>query len=248
MWNIKMTVAYDGADFHGFQSQRGTGLLTVQDCLEQALSKLTKTAAPVTGAGRTDAGVHAMGQAVNFKTAGHIPPDRYPLALRAHLPRTIVVRDAQVQREDFHARFDARGKIYRYFFYNHRIMNPFFRRYMCHVPEVLDVEAMRQGAQYFVGTHDFRGFCAKDPGNKMKHYQRTLWRVHVRAKGPLIVLSLWGDGFLWNMVRIIGGTLLEVGQKKREAGSIPGLILAGDRSLAGKTLPPQGLFLWKVFY
>ncbi|MDR1206028.1 MAG: tRNA pseudouridine(38-40) synthase TruA [Peptococcaceae bacterium] len=248
MANIRLRVAYDGTCYHGFQSQRGTGLATVQECLEKALTALTGDEVQVTGAGRTDAGVHALGQVVNFHTGSAIPPDRYVYAARARLPRDIVVRDSRLQPEDFHARFDAKGKIYRYFFYCHRGMNPFFRHYACHVPESLDVEAMRRGAAHFLGAHDFEGFCAKDPAVPMRDYTRTVWRMQIRAKGPLLVLTVGGNGFLWNMVRIIGGTLLEVGTKKRAPDSIPELILSKKRALAGKTLPPQGLFLWQVQY
>jgi tRNA pseudouridine38-40 synthase len=248
MANIGLRVAYDGTHYHGFQSQRGTGLATVQDCLEGALSALTKSEVQVVGAGRTDAGVHALGQVVNFQTGSAIPPDRYVYAARALLPRDIVVRDSRLQPEDFHARFDAKGKIYRYFFYCRRSMNPFFRHYACHAPEPLDMEAMERGAAYFVGTHDFQGFCAKDPAVPIKDYTRTVWRIQIRRKGPLLALTVCGNGFLWNMIRIIGGTLLEVGTKKRAPDSIPELILAKQRALAGRTLPPQGLFLWKVIY
>jgi tRNA pseudouridine38-40 synthase len=248
MANIGLCVAYDGTRYHGFQSQRGSGLATVQDSLEKALTALTKAEVKLVGAGRTDAGVHALGQMVNFKTASAVPPDRYVYAARAWLPDDIVVRASMAKPEDFNARFDAKGKIYRYFFYCHRGVNPFFRNYTCHVPEPLDVEAMRQGAAHFLGTHDFEGFCAKDPSVPVRNYTRTLWRAQIRSKGPLLILTLCGDGFLWNMVRIIGGTLLEVGTKKRAPDSIPELILSKKRALAGRTLPPQGLFLWKVLY
>jgi tRNA pseudouridine38-40 synthase len=248
MLNIGLRVAYDGTGYHGFQSQRGSGLATVQDRLEDALTALTKAEVRVVGAGRTDAGVHALGQAVNFKTVASIPPDRYVYAARAWLPRDIVVRDSKLQPANFHARFDAKGKIYRYFFYCRKDMNPFFRHYACHVPELPDVEAMRRGAAHFLGTHDFEGFCAKDPAAPVRDFTRTIWRMQVRSKGPLVILTVCGNGFLWNMVRIIGGTLLEVGTKKRAPESIPELIAVKKRVLAGRTLPPQGLYLWKVLY
>jgi len=260
--NIRFTVAYDGTDFYGFQSQRRNGLPTIQETLEEALSKLTGEKIAVIGSGRTDAGVHAWGQVVNFKTRSTVPPDKYPLALRPLLPESIVIRESCEVPPDFHAQYGAVDKTYLYHFYCHRQMSPFFRRYAYHVPQPLDIEAMKQAAGYFVGVHDFRAFC--QAGTPVKSFVREIFECcllqeegspifGLKAMGqleqvPLLTLKVRGSGFLWNMVRIMAGTILYVGLGKIKAQDIPAIIGFGDRTLAGKTLPPQGLFLYKVNY
>lgn len=246
MRNIKMTVAYDGTNYHGFQVQNRTGLFTVQGELEKALFYLTGERINVYGSGRTDAGVHAWGQAVNFFTDTRIPAERLPLALNSVLPRDIVVRDAKDTDSGFHARFSAKRKTYRYTIYNDRHMNPFWRYYAYHYPAKLDFTEMEKGAALFVGTHDFRAFCAK--GTAVKDFTRTVFTCRVEKGDCLISLIVEGDGFLYNMVRIIMGTLLEIGQGKRAPDSISSLLVSGERKEAGVTLPPHGLCLLSVCY
>lgn len=246
--NIMLTIAYDGTDFSGFQSQRGSGLATIQESLEKALSRLTGQPVTVEGSGRTDAGVHAWGQVANFRTAARIPPDRWGLALRPYLPESITVRESREVPADFHARFSAKEKTYRYQFYCKRVMSPFYRRYACHVPYKVDQEAMAEAAAYFVGEHDFRGFCAA--ATPAENFVREIFRCQVvpDCGDGLLAVEITGSGFLWNMVRIIAGTLLEVGAGKRCPGEIPVLLGLGDRRKSGVTLPPQGLFLMEVNY
>ena len=248
--NICLTVAYDGTDFFGFQSQRGSGLPTIQETLENALEKLTGAPVQICGSGRTDAGVHAWGQVVNFYTASTIPPDRYPMALLPYLPDSIAIREGKAVPPGFHARFGAKNKTYHYQFYCGRVMSPFYRRFACHVPYAIDVEAMNQAASYLTGSHDFRGFCAA--ATPKENFVREIYECVVEADHPeepcLVTLKIQGNGFLWNMVRIIAGTLLEVGIGKRRPQDMPALLGLGDRRKTGKTLGPQGLFLYEVTY
>ena len=246
MRNIKLLLAYDGTNYHGFQKQNNTRLKTVQGTLEEALRVLTKEEVRVIGSGRTDAGVHAQGQVANFLSNTTIPQERFPLALNSLLPSDIVVWEAEDVPREFHARFDAVKKTYRYTIYNCRHLSPFWRHYAYHVPVPLDLEKMSAGARAFQGTHDFRGFCARDTA--VKDFVRTIYACRVENEGPLVTITVTGDGFLYNMVRIMTGTLIEVGLGKRRPGEIPDLLETKERKLAGATAPPQGLCLWSVEY
>ncbi len=246
MRNIKMTLAYDGTRYHGFQKQEGTGLATIQETLEQALETLTQEKVTVYGSGRTDAGVHALGQVINFHSETKIPVERFPLAINSVLPPDIrVLKCAEVDL-DFHARFRARKKTYCYKIYNKPHMLPFWRYYAYHVPVRLDLGKMQEGAELFLGSHDFRAFCAK--GVTSKDYVRTIYESRITHDGDIVTFQVTGDGFLWNMVRIMMGTLLEIGEGKRMTEDIPRLLTAGERKLAGRTVPPHGLYLLKVEY
>ena len=244
--NIVLVLAYDGTDFFGFQSQGEAGLPTIQETLEKAVFRLTGEKATVAGSGRTDTGVHAWGQAVHFFTKSTIPPERWALALAQYLPDSIVVRGSREASPDFHARFSAKEKTYIYQIYRSATPSPFFRRYAYHVPYTLDVSAMREAAAHLIGSHDFRSFCAA--GSKTKSFVREIGACGIEEKEPLLTLRIRGSGFLWHMVRIIAGTLLEVGSGKRRAEDIPVLLKAGDRRLSGVTLPPEGLILQSVHY
>ena len=246
MRNIKLTLAYDGTNYHGFQVQKGTGLKTIQGTLEKALSILTKEEISVIGSGRTDAGVHARGQVVNFFSNSRIPVERFPLAINSLLPASIVVREAEEVAADFHARFSAKRKTYGYTFYNDRVMNPFWRYYAYHMPVELDWTEMSKGCLLFRGKHDFKGFCAG--GTAVKDFVRTIYACSLEKEGEILKFTITGDGFLYNMVRIIGGTLLEIGQGKRAAEEITALLKKGERKSAGVTLPPHGLCLLSVDY
>lgn len=241
-----MTIAYDGTRYHGFQKQKGTGLKTIQETLEKALSTITNENILVNGSGRTDAGVHAKGQVVNFKSNTKIPQEKLPLAVNSVLPGDIVVKEAVDVSPDFHARFNAKRKTYRYNIYNDRHMSPFWRYYAYHVPIILDVEKMNLGCERFIGEHDFTGFCAKD--TSVRDYVRTIYNCNIQRSGPLLILTVEGNGFLYNMVRIITGTLLDIGKNKGKPEDITFLLHKKDRSLSGATAPPHGLYLFSVNY
>lgn len=248
MRNIKLTIAYDGTNYHGFQEQRGTGLPTVQEVLEKCLLELTGRVVRVIGASRTDAGVHARGQVVNFDATGwSIPAERIPLALNGILPEDIAVLAAEEVAPHFHARFSARAKVYRYTIYNSRIPSPFWRLYSYFVPRPLNIEAMQEAGRYLEGRHDFASFQAS--GSAVKETVRTLFQVEVEREGrELIHLLFRGDGFLYHMVRIMVGTLIEVGLGKREPREVLAILAARDRKAAGPTAPPHGLCLERVEY
>lgn len=246
MRNIKLTLAYDGTNYHGFQVQKGTGLKTIQEELEKALATLTGHSVTVYGSGRTDAGVHARGQVVNFFSESSIPVERLPLAVNSLLPRDIVVWQAEEAAEAFHARYSAKRKTYCYTIYNDRFPLPFWRLYAYHVPLPLNIEKMSEGASCFLGTHDFEAFSAK--GTAVKDFIRTIYSCRVEVDGALVKIIVEGDGFLYNMVRIMTGTLLEIGQEKREPEEIALLLAAAQRKEAGMTVPPHGLCLHSVEY
>ncbi|MGI6145175.1 MAG: tRNA pseudouridine(38-40) synthase TruA [Clostridia bacterium] len=246
MRNLKLVLAYDGTGYHGFQIQKGTGLPTIQGTLEQALSILTQEEIKVIGAGRTDAGVHAQGQVVNFYSNTTVPVERLPLALNSLLPDDIAVLKAEEVDADFHACFSAHSKTYCYTFYQAKIRDPFWRYYAYHVPVTLNIAEMQHACQEFIGEHDFSAFCAS--GSSVKDFTRTIYNCSIEKEGKIIRFTVSGNGFLYNMVRIMAGTILEVGQGKRKAEDIAGLLQSGQRKLAGMTLPPQGLSLLLVGY
>lgn len=248
MPNIKLVLAYDGTAYHGFQKQTGSGLPTIQGVLENCLATLSGNGAvTVVGAGRTDAGVHARGQVVNFTTGGWaIPTGRITAALSGILPDDIVAREAWEVPDGFHARYSAVAKIYCYTILNRRVASPFRRKYSLHVREPLDVEAMQVAAQQFTGRQDFSSF--QDVGRPVQSAIREVSKAEVRLEAPLVCLIFRADGFLYHMVRIMVGTLLEVGRGRREAASIQEILAARDRRRAGPTAPAHGLCLEEVEY
>lgn len=246
MRNIKLVFAYDGTKYHGFQIQNKTELKTIQGTLERALSILTQEEVAVIGSGRTDAGVHARGQVANFHSNTRIPAERFPMAVNSLLPPDLVVLEAVDVPEEFHARFDAKRKTYCYTIYNGRLMDPFWRYYAYHVPMALDTQEMAKACIMFQGSHDFRGFCARDTA--VNDYVRTIYDCSLKLEEKILKLTVTGNGFLYNMVRIMGGTLLDVGKGKYKAEEITTLLEARDRKLTGVTLPPQGLCLLSVEY
>ncbi len=241
---IKLTVSYEGTRYHGFQRQP-TGI-TVQESLEKAIEQLQGEPVRIVGSGRTDAGVHARGQVVHFDTEAAIPPERWGAALNSVLPDDIVVRQSEQVSSSFHARYDVKSKTYRYLIDHGRVRDVFLRNRAWHISRPLDLESMVTAATAFVGTHDFTAFCSAkaDVGNRV----RTITRVDIEKDGNRIWLTFMGNGFLYNMVRIMTGTLVEVGAGKRDVAEIPHLIEAKDRTLTGITAPPQGLYLWSVDY
>ncbi|MDD4145740.1 MAG: tRNA pseudouridine(38-40) synthase TruA [Clostridia bacterium] len=246
MRNLKLVLAYDGTKYHGFQIQKGTGLPTIQGTLQKALRLLTKEEIIVAGSGRTDAGVHARGQVVNFRTKANLPIERVPLALNVLLPPDIVVLEAEEVPLDFHASFNALRKTYCYTFYNNRIGDPFWRYYAYHVYVPLQITEMQKACALFLGEHDFKGFCSRD--TVKKDLRRTIYACEIEKTEKIVRFTTTGDGFLYNMVRIMAGTLLEIGKGKRQAEDVASLLQSGRRKLAGATLPPQGLCLLSVEY
>ncbi|MCF6097633.1 tRNA pseudouridine(38-40) synthase TruA [Thermovorax subterraneus] len=242
--NVKILLEYDGSNYHGWQRQKNA--LTIQEVVEKAVFKVTGEKVKVIGAGRTDAGVHARGQVANFHTNCRIPVERLPYAINSHLPEDIAVKGAQVVPDDFHARYSAKSKVYSYTIYNAPFPSPLMRKYSYFYPYTLDVGAMQEAAKAFVGVHDFAAFRAS--GSSVKSSVRNVIRLEVRKASNVITIEVEADGFLYNMVRIIAGTLLEVGSGKLAPEEIPFVISSRDRERAGITLPAHGLCLEKVVY
>lgn len=242
---ILLTVAYDGTNFAGWQRQENA--LAVQEVLENALAELLGREVVLRGASRTDAGVHALGQrAAFFCEEMRIPLEKLPQVLEAHLPAEISVVSAEEVAEDFNPRFHARRKTYVYKFYNAPTANPLVARYAAHVPQTLDIAAMKKAAECFIGRHDFAAFCAT--GGSAKTTVREIFSCAIEQDGHMVSLKITGGGFLYNMVRIIAGTVLYAGLGKISAGGIPDIIAAKDRKNAGKTMPAHGLTLVEVEY
>lgn len=246
MMNVKMLLQYDGSAFDGWQKQKNTER-TIQGKLEAVLSSLAGVPVVVHGAGRTDAGVHALGQVAHC----HLPTEQDPLFLRdylnRYLPERIAVLQVEKVPEQFHSRLSAKGKEYCYHIRRADATPDVFRRgFYYSSPKPVDVVRMRKALLHLVGTHDFASFCTH-PGKK-KSTVRSLWEIVVQEEGPEMVLRFRGDGFLHNMVRILTGTLLEVGWGERDPDSLVTVLQEKDRAAAGFTAPPQGLFLSQVFY
>lgn len=245
---IKLTIAYDGAQYAGWQLQKiGLG---VQQRVEEALAKLFRSAPRLHSSSRTDAGVHALGMVAHFDipaTEFKMAVAKVPLAINAHLPEDIRVLRAARGRPDFHARFNATGKQYRYLVWNHCAHNPLLRHLAWLVPQKLDLRAMRAAAGRFLGQHDFVSF-AGTRDYKMESTVRTLTRCDLKQNGPLLTFIIEGDGFLYKMCRGIVGTLVQVGQGKFAPDEIDRMFQGKDRRMAGMSAPAHGLVLWKVFY
>ncbi|QEH37240.1 tRNA pseudouridine synthase A [Aquisphaera giovannonii] len=244
MRNIKLTLAYDGTDFHGWQIQ--PGLRTVQGVLEDAISSLTQARPSATASGRTDAGVHALGQVVQFYTASRHPREVFVKALNALLPRDVRVLEAEDMPQAFHATLDARSKRYRYVIDNSPIASPFHLRTSWHVPRPLDVPAMQRAGGALLGRHDFRSFETEWPNRTSS--VRTILDLAVDRSDSTVSIEVEADGFLYNMVRTIAGTLVLVGTGRRPEGWVGEVLRAENRVEAGPTAPPQGLFLLRVRY
>ena len=244
---MKLTVAYDGTAYHGFQVQAGKDLPTVQAVLESAWLKLVGETVRVIGAGRTDAGVHARGQVVNFVTRSpSIPTSRVPHAMNSVLPEDVVVVGCEEVPASFHARFSAKGKRYRYTVLNQPYPSPFDRRYAYFVPQRLDVDAMAEAALHFVGTRDFAAVSGNN--GQERSTVRTVTDCTVQRRGPYVWIDVAANGFLYHMARRIAGTLLLVGKGERPAAWVLEALDRGDPGEAGPTLPAHGLCLLEVYY
>ena len=245
---FKLVIAYDGTAYEGWQVQKiGTG---VQQIVEVALAKLFPSTPRLHSSSRTDTGVHALGMVAHFevpRAEAKMDARKLVLALNAHLPGDIRIISAASAREKFHARFNAKGKQYRYFAWNHAAMNPLLRHTAWHVPRKLDLRVMRAAAQLFIGKHDFQSFSA-NPGYKKQTTVRTLTRCEVKKSGPLFTFVIEGDGFLYKMCRGIVGTIVQAGLGKFPPDEVKVMLAKADRRVAGMTAPAHGLVLWKVFY
>ena len=244
MRNIKLTIEYDGKCYNG--SQKQPNKLNIQGEIERAIYNITKEEVNLIGSGRTDAGVHALGQVANFKTNSEIPIEKLPLAINSQLKNSIVIKEAEEVDERFHSRYNAKHKTYRYIINNSKCGTAIYRNLEYSYPFKLDAEKMKQASKYFEGEHDFKAF--KSSGTSSKNSVRTIYKAIVKQEGEKIIIELTGNGFLYNMVRIISGTLLDVGLGKIRAEEIPEIIESKDRQRAGKTLPAHGLYLVEVKY
>lgn len=244
MRNVKVIVEYDGTDFFGFQ--RLPCRRTVQGTLEWALSRITKTPVKIVGAGRTDAGVHAEGQVISFHTESSIPTDRISVALNSLLPRDVVAKEATEASEDFHARYSANSRLYRYRILNSRYPSALEGRYSWYVPREIDVELMQEAANTLPGQRDFASFALSDKEERTT--VRDLYRVAISRMGESIILELEANAFLRGMVRSVVGTLVEVGEGRRKPSEMEDILRKRNRAAAGKTAPPQGLCLVRIEY
>ena len=247
MQNFLLTLAYDGTNYCGFQVQPNGR--SVAQTFQDALQAVLGSRPDIKGCSRTDAGVHALGFKLNFHADTRIPAAKLPLALNQHLPPDIRAVDIQPVPDDFHARYAAHAKTYRYYILNARVDDPFTYDTCHRVGAALDLAAMQAAAAQFIGTHDFSALCASG-SSAAAHGDtvRTITDCTVVQNGDLFTISVTADGYLYNMVRILAGTLADAGLGKRTPESIPALLESGDRRRAGPTLPAKGLFLEKVDY
>ena len=239
-----MTVEYDGTNYAGWQRQANA--LAVQQVIEETLKKLTGEGIVIHGASRTDAGVHALGQSVHFDTESRIPGEKFSYALNALLPHDIRIRGSGDAPEGFHARFSTKGKRYRYLFWDDRHAGALNRFTHAHSIYPLNDRLMQAEANALIGTHDFKAFAAS--GSVVRDTVRTIWRADVSRNGHEVQLIVEGNGFLYNMVRIIAGTLRDIGSGKLQPGALKRAIDTGDRLDLGVTAPAHGLTLMEVFY
>ncbi len=244
MMNYLITLKYDGSGFHGWQRQENA--LTVQQSVEEAIEKLFNEKISVTGCSRTDTGVHANCFKCNFRTEKAFPLEKLITGMNFYLPDSIAVFDAENAAEDFNARFNCKKKEYIYKIYNGRVRDPFYKDKAYFHKYPLDAALMNEQAKDFIGTYDFSAFCAA--GATTKTNVRTVFDAGVERQGDMVIFRVQGDGFLYNMVRIMAGTLIYISEGKIEAGTVRNIIESKDRLRAGKTAAPEGLYLNKVWY
>ena len=244
MRNIKLIIEYDGKGFNGWQKQPNK--LNIQGEIEKAISEITNEKIELIASGRTDAGVHSLGQTANFKTNSNISIDKIPIAINSKLKKSILIKSAEEVDEQFHSRYSVKSKKYRYTINNSKYGSAIYRDIEYHFPQKLDVTEMKKAVKYFEGEHDFKAFKAS--GTSSKSSIRTIYKAEIITNGDRIYIELTGNGFLYNMVRIISGTLIDVGIGKIKPEEILKIIESKDRRLAGKTLPARGLCLVEVNY
>ena len=243
--NILITISYDGSKYHGWQIQHNA--VTVQEVFQNALYKIIGDKPDIKACSRTDSGVHAEMFCISTKISHPIPPERLKAALNSHLPESVVVLDAKEVPLDFHARYNALGKRYVYRVLNRPERDPFYVGRALHYRYKLDAELLDKASKAYIGSHDFTSFCTLDKREK-GDFVRTIQDFSVVRKGDIVEFTVEGNGFLYNMVRIMVGTLLSINEGKLSPDSIPDIIKAESREAAGPTAPPQGLYLNKVFY
>lgn len=245
MRNIKLTIEYDGKDFNGWQKQPDK--LNIQGNIEKAIEAITGEKIELMASGRTDRGVHGLGQVANFKTNSNLPIDKFPIAINTNLKQSIRILSAEEVDEKFHSRLSCKKKTYRYIINNSQYGTAIYRNLETNIPMQLDIAKMKEAVKYFEGEHDFKAFRAS--GTSSKNSVRVIYQAEVKEMpNERIYIELTGSGFLYNMVRIIAGTLVEVGLGKMKPSEVPNIIESGKREKAGKTLPPQGLYLVSVEY
>ncbi len=246
MKNIKLIIEYDGTNYSGWQRQKQNNVITIQGKIESAIEEITGEKTQITGASRTDAGVHAKGYIGNFYTDSKISVEKFTGAINSKLPLDIVILHSIEVPYEFHSRYNSKGKRYSYTILNRRESVAVGRNYIYNHKEILDVDAMKLGALYFIGTHDFSAF--KNLGSSVKTSVRTISQLDIIKDGELIKIYIAADGFLYNMVRIIVGALIRVGEGKIKPNEIKDIIESKERAKAGKSAPPGGLCLEEVFY
>ena len=244
MNNYKLILTYDGTPYHGWQMQDNA--VTVQQCLSEAIERIFGEKCTIYGSSRTDKGVHALGFCCNFKTEKDRDCEKIAYGLNAVLPESICVLECSKADENFNARFDAKGKEYIYKIWNSRRRNPFLTNKALHHPIPIDAELLNKEAKDYIGTHDFSAFCAA--GGTTVSNVRTIFDCSVEREGDMVIFKVKGDGFLYNMVRIMVGTLLDINSGKIEKGSIPAIIESKSRLSAGITAKAHGLYLGEVYY
>ncbi len=245
MRNIKLVIQYDGSKYKGWQ-RLGDSEKTIQGKLEQVLGQMANEKIELIGSGRTDAGVHAFNQIANFHTKSDLSEDAILDYLYKYLPEDIVVTNANEVDMMFHSRHHVKGKKYLYRIWNSKRHNPFMRKHCTHISEPLDIRLMREAAAYFIGRHDFSSFSSLKSKNKSK--EREMFSVDIEKKNELMDIIFYGNGFLYNMVRIMAGTLIEVGVGRIKSSSMPEILAKRDRTTAGPTAPTSGLILYDVEY
>ena len=240
----KLIMAYDGTNYHGFQTQKNG--ITIQETVENALEKFLGEKTVIYGCGRTDAGVHAKKYYFNFHTSSTVPADKFPFALKPFLPEDIVLKKGEEVKCDFHSRFNVKKKTYVYKILNSRFPDPFMRNYAFHFPHTLDTEKMKEACEYIKGTHDFKAFMAS--GGQVKTTVRTVYDLSIVKENDVISVFATANGFLYNMVRIITGTLIAVGNGKLDKEDIKKALENNNRSILGVTVPPEGLYMYDIEY
>ncbi len=244
MRNLKVTAAFKGTDYHGFQRQ--SGVKTVQQTLEEAIGSVLNESVTVFGCSRTDKGVHANEYCFNLKTENPIRHRNFLRGINDRLPDDISLLSCEDAPLDFHARYDTKAKEYVYLIHNSESKNPFEKDLSVHYRRPLDTELMQIGCKHFIGTHDFLSFCSKN-GEK-ENTVRTIYKFDIERNGSAVKMTICGDGFLYNMIRIMAGTLFWINEGRLTPEDIPRILKAGDRKFAGKTAPAHGLYLNRVFY
>lgn len=245
MRNIKMTIKYDGSRYKGFQRLKDNDM-TIQGKIEDVLSKMTNEHIEIIGSGRTDMGVHARGQVANFKTNSELSLKKMQDYLYNYLPEDIVITELEEVEERFHSRYNVKSKTYLYKIDNNKYHDPFTRRYTTHIEKKLNIDLMREASEYLVGEHDFTSFASSK--SKKKSNVREIYSIVINENNNMIDIYVQGNGFLYNMVRIIAGALIDVGSKRKTPQDIKIMLENKDRSKSSDTAPAKGLCLYKVTY